>query len=308
MQKLLLTFLSMGPMFLYAQCMEKPWAAEEQGDPTVRMTNDMVRGKDFSGDYLSKGFKIGGGIYGGILSSGIGKLPEGNREGTLQYTSERWNQEKPAVFVEVAYQLSRSRNLAFGLSFTWSSLIKEKQWHTAVPSASESSGEALYPLRWSAGRRMNTNTFIAFTDISLLRRQTNLQLFIRPEIGISNYHTSIVFRTKDSCDCEKFISGIYDSKTRLTTGMGIGAAWEYSMIEVKALAGYRLYNSSGLVSQEHFGSWEAGLDPGSYDFKGNPSASSFVVTKPPYTQLTGYRNGVLYLQLGIYLNIGNINR
>lgn len=132
-----------------------------------------------------------------------------------------------------------------------------------------------------------------------------MELFVRPEIGISNYRSKLTVRTKDTCDCDYTIYSSMNRKTAVTGGLGLGMNLNFTFIEIKSILGYRIYDMTGMASRDDFSQWRMNFDKESYDFKrGNPATNLFTVKKPENVSQIERRTGVMYFQVGVYLNIG----
>lgn len=319
MKQLLLFTFSVISLAAHAQCVEKvntnnEGNTEEPVDNSPVSYNKMERGEDFSGDYAIKGLKIGGGISTGLFYSGIGRRMEDMRGGISQ--DAHWNHNKTGGFLDVMYQLNTKRNVSFGFSTTWNPLWNQKESFVTEPVYSQpatppfgpqTAPESLYALRWNTKKELKLNNFLFFSDIEFLRLNKKFLLFVRPEIGISNYRSVLTIKAQDTCGCDFTAYHTNDRKTALTGGLGLGLNFQHAFLEIKSLLGYRVYNMIGMASRDDFSQWRAAFDQASYDFKGGkPSADLFSIEKPENAPQIGRRTGVFYFQLGVYLNLGQL--
>lgn len=312
--KQLLLLLCFGNTLAFSQCTGDQGEYETHYDGPL-LTNDMEQEKDFSGNYTIPGIKIGGGMQATLLSSGFGSKIFNAEKGISRYTDKQWSQERPGGFVGIAFRLNTRRSIVVGFSGAWNQLWKNEQSYTATKTFQEYDPNQFQPVQqevtrtldWSMSQSVRLSNFMLYGDIGLYRFGKRFELFVRPEAGVSNFHHAVIFETKDQCDCENLISKTSTNKVDFTGGLGIGLGINLGAVEFRQVLGYRIYNAVGFASKDYLSQWKGKFDSGSYDFdESKPAVGLFSVDKPETSTLIGRKNGVLYFQVGMYLNFSEI--
>src|SRR5690606_17399960 len=142
----------------------------------------------------------------GIFSNPIGNVSLGENRNELG-SNELWNQNKLTGYLEVMIPLPTKREISLGAGFLWNNHKLDPISNSSPPSSEAmlfaENPEDLSQLDWDSRTYFKSYTFLAQSDIEIVRLGKYASFFGRAEAGLTNYRTSIRANYTNNCGCKQ---------------------------------------------------------------------------------------------------------
>jgi len=321
MKYLLLSLSLICVQFIYAQCgSNNSSSSSERYDLDNSYTDNSSNEDDSNEDDSNSSFEsksiedypnftIGGGYHTGLASGSFGKVKQFDDYDKQIGTSEQWNQNLNTGYLEIMFPFGADRLISFGFGATWNKMLSSTSDYISNPTpeayAQVEEDRELHTLYWSTHSKFSSQTLMLQSDIEIFNIADLIYIFGRGEIGFTNYALETKVKYTDNCDCNHSFLLDNSSKRSMTGGLGIGISLGLEWFEIRSTIGYRIYNSTGLRSQNDILNSTSGIDEENYNYNGYPEKEIFSLNRPETTELISRRNGVFYFQIGVNIRFGD---